>query len=655
MPNIRLGMCLAAALPVLVFLSPAFAQTTIPAPWAQRLFVGDINGDGKPDLVMSVADPATGSSTINVLLGNGDGTFSAPITTDIPGAGLQAVVDYNGDGKLDLVLSSSGLNLSSIALGNGDGTFRTRDNDLIGLGGWFNVVADFNGDGKPDLLIAPGGSHGGENNFDPFAILFNDGNGKFTEKLLPPSATPLSPPIPGATIAIGDVNLDGKADIVTTAGVFLSNGDGSFQAVPWNDPAEGLGFSTSFGSAIADLNGDGNPDIIYVSSVNAGFADATPPAVVVLFGNGDGTFRIGDFYVLGGAGVYQSMVVADFDLDGAPDVALGSVPAAPGEVGVAGITILQNHGDGTLRNTISVDGISLGSVEPLSSVPLSVADFNGDGKPDIALIDAPAASAGGPSASTMAAVLLNNAQLQFPVLLGGVVNAASGAHAPLSPGSLASAYTLPQPFKPEQAGNLPLPTTLGGFIVWLGGERSPLLAVSPTQVNLQVPWDLVVDESPVSLSFGTPAGNYDSKWGVNLATFSAGIFTMNGKSNGQGAVIISNSSALAAPVDVFPGSRPAARGEYISIFCTGLGPVTHQPASGAPALADPLSNTESVPDVSLGGVQARVQFSGLAPGFVGVDQVNVQVPTDAPSGSQVPLIIRTADGSSSNTVTIAIE
>ena len=378
MPNTSWNCGLAAALIALLYATPALPQTTISVPQASRLLVGDLNGDGKPDLV--TGENSASGFAVYVYLGKGDGTFSGPVVTSIPRAEIQSLFDYDGDGKPDLVLA--GGNLSFIALGNGDGTFRAGESDLISLGGWFNAVADFNGDGKPDLLISPGGSYGGENTFNPFAILFNDGNGKFTKKLLPASSEPLSPPIPGGNIAIGDVNLDGKADIVTTSSVFLSNGDGTFQSVPWTDPVAGVGFDVNLGSAIADVNGDGNPDIIYVSALSG-------PAVVVLFGNGDGTFRLGDFYVLGGAGDYQSLVVADFDLDGAPDITVASAPMAPG-VAVAGLTILQNYGDGTFRNAISVSGWSLGANEPELGVPLSVSDFNGDGKPDLALLTSPA-------------------------------------------------------------------------------------------------------------------------------------------------------------------------------------------------------------------------------------------------------------------------
>jgi uncharacterized protein (TIGR03437 family) len=120
-------------------------------------------------------------------------------------------------------------------------------------------------------------------------------------------------------------------------------------------------------------------------------------------------------------------------------------------------------------------------------------------------------------------------------------------------------------------------------------------------------------------------------------------------------VTIANSAAIAAPIGAFPVSHAASRGEHITIFGTGLGPVENQPASGSPALAKPLSTTKFQPTVTIGDAAAVVQFSGLASGFVGVNQINVQVPANAPTGDAVQLVIQTADGSRSNVVTIAIK
>ena len=95
-------------------------------------------------------------------------------------------------------------------------------------------------------------------------------------------------------------------------------------------------------------------------------------------------------------------------------------------------------------------------------------------------------------------------------------------------------------------------------------------------------------------------------------------------------------------------------GEYISIYCTGLGDVTTRPPLGSATPADPLASTLVTPVVTIGGAPATVSFSGLAPGFVGLYQVNVQVPATAPPGAAVPLVL-TIGGLPANTVTIAVE
>jgi uncharacterized protein (TIGR03437 family) len=96
------------------------------------------------------------------------------------------------------------------------------------------------------------------------------------------------------------------------------------------------------------------------------------------------------------------------------------------------------------------------------------------------------------------------------------------------------------------------------------------------------------------------------------------------------------------------------RGEFISIYCTGLGAVSDQPATGLAAKADPLSVTTSTPTVTIGGIVAQVSFSGLAPGSVGLYQVNVQVPVGAPASDDVPVTL-SIGGVTSNTVTIAVQ
>ena len=118
--------------------------------------------------------------------------------------------------------------------------------------------------------------------------------------------------------------------------------------------------------------------------------------------------------------------------------------------------------------------------------------------------------------------------------------------------------------------------------------------------------------------------------------------------------MIAGTVTLAAPAGAFPDSRPARPGEFVAIFATGLGPVEPPLATGAPASDDPLSVTTTLPQVTIGGVPATVTFSGLAPGFVGLYQINVEIPAGAPSGGAVAVVV-TIGGVQSNVVTIAIE
>lgn len=122
------------------------------------------------------------------------------------------------------------------------------------------------------------------------------------------------------------------------------------------------------------------------------------------------------------------------------------------------------------------------------------------------------------------------------------------------------------------------------------------------------------------------------------------------------AILIASTGELAAPIGTVPGfpARPARRRDIVSIFCTGLGTVTNQPASGTAATADPLSKTFATPTVTMAGVEAPVLFSGLAPEFAGLYQVNVEVPEAAPTGDAVDVVLLIG-GVNSNTVTIAVQ
>jgi len=232
----------------------------------------------------------------------------------------------------------------------------------------------------------------------------------------------------------------------------------------------------------------------------------------------------------------------------------------------------------------------------------------------------------------------------------GTVNAAD--YVPIvAAGSIASVFGTNLSIGTATAGSIPLPTLLASSSVQIGGQAAPLFFASPSQVNLQVPWALAGQtQGKVLVTVGTLTSDQET---VNIAPFAPGLFTLNIAGSSQGAVLIANTVLFAAPPSV-PGSQAASRGGLISIFCTGLGAVSNQPATGVAALNNPLSLTPTTPTVTVGGIGAVVSFSGLAPGTVGLYQVNVQVPANAPVGNAVPVIL-TIGGVVSNTVTIAVQ
>jgi uncharacterized protein (TIGR03437 family) len=219
---------------------------------------------------------------------------------------------------------------------------------------------------------------------------------------------------------------------------------------------------------------------------------------------------------------------------------------------------------------------------------------------------------------------------------GGTVNNASfAANAPVAPGSLVSIF------------GTGLASSMSTTSLTLGGLPMPLFHAFSLQIDAQVPWELA-QQSQAQLAIVTDDLNGNTVT-VPIAQFSPGLYSANGTGAGQGAILINGTTKLAAP------GQPAKRGtDYVNIFATGLGPVTHQPATGAPAPSSPLAETTHTVNVTIGNVPATVSFAGLAPGWVGLYQVNVQVPVNAPVGNAVTVVL-SVGGVAANQVTMAVE
>lgn len=248
-----------------------------------------------------------------------------------------------------------------------------------------------------------------------------------------------------------------------------------------------------------------------------------------------------------------------------------------------------------------------------------------------------------------------------PTIIQAIVNAASFKGG-VPAGSIGTAFGTNLATGSQAASNVPLPTLLAGSSVTFdsitvdsGTVAAPLFYASSGQLNIQVPWEA---ETDASVTIGGLQMPYQQTGGAGI---NPGIFTLNQQGSGQGIVQISNTTIYAAPTGSIQGqqTRPVAKGESITIYCTGLGAVTNKPPSGSAALVNPLSTVKTSLSVMIGGVSITPSFAGLAPTFVGLYQVNAMVPSSAPSGSSVPLSIVSIPGSlspfASNTVTIAVQ
>jgi hypothetical protein len=328
--------------------------------YADSVAIAQLRGPGHPlDIIVANCGSSSqvncvdssGSGDVSVLLGNGDGTFNTAVSYSLGASGATsvAVADVNGDGKLDLIVAtgSNAAGLVGVLFGNGDGTFQTEATySSGGLSPLALAVADLNGDGKPDVVVSNQWADDTDSNSN-VSVLLNDGTGKF-----PTAMSNLTGGFYPDSIAIADVNRDGKPDLVVAnssvgsdgglgnVGVLLGKGDGTFQPVAAYD-------SGAYGAAavaVADVNGDGKLDIV-VANCSGSSSDCTGSAgdVGVLLGNGSGLFQTAVTYT-SGSNYPFAVAVADVNGDGRPDIVAANCSSANcGQgAGYAGVLINQS-------------------------------------------------------------------------------------------------------------------------------------------------------------------------------------------------------------------------------------------------------------------------------------------------------------------------
>ena len=681
------------------------APVTIPGGCLDNsLKAGDFNNDGKVDLLAVCGF----QSTVWVLPGMGTGQFGAPVATNLPLTNLVgwlvfnfnnvAVADFNGDGKLDLVLIASPNTIKDVTtfeldllLGNGDGTFQQPTSILPGtFKGGVVVTADFNGDGKPDLAVD---SEASIVNASGGSVMILLGNGKGGFENIATYSTPGSVVLGSMTVA--DVNRDGKPDLMVASGigqkgtvissptltVFTGNGDGTFkQGASYAEAGEVTAM------VAADFRGTGTPDLLEqllatsVTIVNAGFDAAF--AMTVRAGNGDGTFQ-SPVAIAMPAGVtpwWSGMAVGDWNGDGLPDLAFTTSPSpvalaatnSNGDFSEFG-TMYRAFPAGdlvTMLNTLTPPpAIALSSRQlqfsgatgaanpPAQSVTLSnsgggtlawttassaswlsVSPKSGTGTATLAIAVTPGGLAAGPYSGTVqiaASGALNTPQtisvtltVTAPSTLPTITAVVNGAsfQAGIESGSWVTiqgtdlSNTSPgRTWLPSEIVDGNLPTSLDGTSVTIDGKPAYVYYISPTQLNVQAPTDAAI--GPVNVVV-TNNGQTSAAVTAQMQAYGPAFFTYEGyaiASSYPGYALVGNPSA------------PVHPGDVLILWGTGFGPTTPATPAGVVVTGAPL--VSAAPVVTVGGVTVNLLSVALTPGSAGLYQIAIQLPASLASGA----------------------
>lgn len=519
----------------------------VPVTGADAVAVGDFNGDGKLDVV--VADGASG--TVQVLLNGGTGNIASSVSS-VSGVSVPAslvVGDFNGDGKLDVALHNK-FDLSIVVLlGNGDGSFRAPIKTAT-TGNSRLVVGDFNNDGHLDLATGN-------------LIFLGKGDGTFQ-----PAQTVN---YTGAFYAAGDLNSDGNLDLVgnDSAGfsILLGKGDGSFQNAK---PTVVTG--TVLSLAVADMNGDRKLDVI------AGVETGSGSQVLVYLGNNDGTLQTALSQATSVTSPLE-LAVADFTADGIRDVVVAGGITQP-------VALLAGLGTGALQAETL---LPLGFAENVPGASLAVGDFDGNGTPDLV----------GPSAlSSRVLIWLAKASGGFLVPSVYPYSGSSVASADFNgdarPDVIFSADSTGQVgvMLDKTDGTLAAP-------IYSTLSKAPIAGIIPADLNADGILDLVFWTSSVTANQVTTPGSTYAALGSGDGTFQPPVVVSQSLST-QAVVKDFNGDGFpdVADLDTAPGNVAVFLGKGDGTFGYEIGYPT---APGATVIATGDVNGDGHPDLVTAG------------------------------------------------------
>lgn len=400
--------------------------------YASSVVTADLNGDGDPDLVIANtcqsdsegASDCTAGGEVSVLLSNGDGTFQTSVTYPSGGSAALsvAIADVNGDGIADLIVANECLSSTDCTTGNvgillgvGDGTFHSPVNYSAGYGSLSVAVADLNGDGHPDLAVANQCVSANACGTGAVTILLNNGNGTFQ-----PGTTYASGGQGSVSVAIKDLNADGFPDIALAnqcltkfncniggVSILFNNGNGTLRTAVSYDSG---GYS-ALSVAVADVNGDGLPDIIATSLCSNG-TNCIDGVVGVLLNKGGGTFQQPTTYDSAGYGA-SSVAIGDMNGDGIPDLVVDNICKTSANCTKGGVILLVGNGDGTFQTPL------IYSSNGNDATSVTIGDLNGDGRPDIVTANNCTTRS---NCSGLVSVLLNSSALKTTTTVSSSTN-----------------------------------------------------------------------------------------------------------------------------------------------------------------------------------------------------------------------------------------